>query len=119
MGCLVVWSSSKSTRVLLSSTEAECYSVVQVAKENEWVREFVHNLDIFVCDMNTIIYQDNKSTLSLSKGGGHKRSKHFDIEFHYVIEKIREGKIQIHYTPTQHMLADMFTKTLHTRNLRN
>ena len=80
------------------------------------MREFVHNLDIFVCDMNTIIYQDNKSTISLSKGGGHKRSKHFDIEFYYVIEKIREGKIQMHYTPTQHMLADMFTKHSHTRN---
>jgi len=112
LGCLVSWSSMKSSRVLLSSTEAECYAVVQIARENEWIKEFVRSLNIIACDIHTIIYQDNKSTISLAKGGGHKRSKHFDIEFYFVIERIREGKIQLHYIPTNDMLADMFTKTL-------
>ncbi len=116
MGCMIVWTSVHTTRVLTSSTEAECHAVVHTAKENTWVREFVNQLNIFKHDkpQPTIIYQDNKSTISLlTKGGGnHKRSKHFTIEFDALREYVRENEIDVRYVDTANMPADMFTKML-------
>ena len=39
LGALVSWTSAHTTRVLTSSTEAECNAVVHTAKENTWMRD--------------------------------------------------------------------------------
>ena len=109
----MAWCSKKSNRVLTSSTEAECAAVIEAAKENAWVSKFVEELSVFRREQEaTVIFQDNKGVLSLSKGGSHKRSKHFDIEFFAVAECVKKREIEMHYIPTQNMLADMFTKNL-------
>lgn len=113
LGALVSWSSAHTTRVLTSSTEAECNAVVHTAKENTWVREFVAELGLFDFRGPTVIFQDNKGTIALMKGGGkHKRSKHFTIEFDALREYVRDKEIEIRYVQTEDMPADMFTKIL-------
>lgn len=42
----------------------------------------------------------------------HVRSKHFDIENHFVREKTEFGIIHVKYCPTNDMLADILTKAL-------
>ena len=113
-GCLVSWSSTHTTRVVTSSTEAEAYALVSVCKEDTWIRECVSEILDIKYNKPTIIYQDNKGAISLTKGGGqHKRSKHFQIEFDMLREKVREKEIEIIYMETSNMIADMFTKILH------
>jgi hypothetical protein len=46
-GALTSWVSAHSTRVVTSSTEAECHGLVHTGKENLWQREFVGELGIF------------------------------------------------------------------------
>ena len=71
-----------SPRVVSSSTEAECNGLVHCGKENIWQREFLAQLGCFSRLPATLVFQDNKSAISLSVGGTcHKRSKHFGIEF--------------------------------------
>jgi len=113
LGALISWTSVHTTRVLTSSTEAECHSIVHTAKENQWVRDFVKELRITSSDEPTLIYQDNTGAISLMKGGGkHKRSKHFTIEFDALREYVREREIEIRYIETSQMPADMLTKSL-------
>ena len=113
LNALVSWTSVHTTRVLTSCTEAECHSVVHTAKENTWMREFVAELGLFDFKGPTIVHQDNKGTIALMKGGGkHKRSKHFTIEFDALREHVRNNEIEIVYTDTENMPADMFTKIL-------
>lgn len=113
LGALVSWTSTHSTRVLTSSTEAEANAVVHTAKENTWIREFVAELGILEFRGPTIIFQDNQGTILLMKGGGkHKRSKHFTIEFDALREHVRNKEIDIRYIDTENMTADMFTKIL-------
>ena len=113
LGSLVSWTSVHTTRVLTSSTEAECHSVVHTAKENTWIRDFVKELNLCRYDEPTIIYQDNKGTISLmKKGGNHKRSKHFTIEFDALRDYVREKEIEIKYMETHSMPADLLTKIL-------
>ena len=59
------------------------------------------------------MYCDNKSTICLSKNPEfHSRTKHIDIRYHFIKEKITEKIIKIEYIPTDQMLADILTKAL-------
>jgi KUP system potassium uptake protein len=40
------------------------------------------------------------------------RTKHIELRYHSTRHYIREGKITLTYTPTDEMIADMFTKPL-------
>jgi hypothetical protein len=41
-----------------------------------------------------------------------KRTKHIDISYHFVREKVASGEITVIYTPTDDMTADVLTKAL-------
>jgi hypothetical protein len=113
LGNLVAWTSSHSTRVMSSSTEAECHALVHTGKENIWMREFLFVLKLFNPIPPTLILQDNKSAITLSTGGvSHKRSKHFGVEFDTFREYVKLGEVRIEYVPTTELTADMLTKTL-------
>ena len=55
LGALIAWTSVHTTRVVTSSTEAECHAIVQVLKENRWIKEFIQELNVFKIDKATTI----------------------------------------------------------------
>ena len=60
------------------------------------------------------VWQDNMSTIAFVKKGKSTshRTKHIAVRYFFIKEKIEEGEIEVEYTPTLQMLADMFTKPL-------
>ena len=42
----------------------------------------------------------------------HSRTKHIDVQHHFIREKVEEEVIELRYCPTQEMVADVFTKAL-------
>ncbi|KAK9090890.1 hypothetical protein Sjap_024067 [Stephania japonica] len=40
----------------------------------------------------------------------HARTKHIELDIHYVRDKVLAGQLGIHHVPTQDQLADIFTK---------
>ena len=79
-----------------------------------WLRNFISALGIvhsisrplkLFCDNSTIVYF-SRNTRSTS------RSKHIDVKFYFVKEKVAEFLISVEYTPTTSMLADPLTKGL-------
>ena len=59
------------------------------------------------------IFCDNQGGITLSKDPKmHKRSKHIDVHYHFVREKVDEEKVIISYIPSEKNVADMFTKSL-------
>jgi hypothetical protein len=112
-GGLVSWTSHNSTRVVSSSTEAECHGLAQLGKENIWEREFQKYLGYFKEFPPTVVKNDNTSSIKLSTGGPcHKRSKHFGIEFDLFRECVSLGEIKLEYIQTDSLAADMLTKNL-------
>lgn len=56
---------------------------------------------------------DNKLAISLSKNPVfHDRSKHIDLRYHFVREKVEAGDIDIEHVRTDDQLADILTKSL-------
>uniref|UniRef100_A0AAV1V9K6 Copia protein n=1 Tax=Peronospora matthiolae TaxID=2874970 RepID=A0AAV1V9K6_9STRA len=59
------------------------------------------------------MYEDNQGSIALAKNPEfHKRTKHIDIRYHFVREKVESGEVVLEYCPTQDMLADMMTKPI-------
>ena len=57
------------------------------------------------------MYEDNQGFISLAKDPVfHSRTKHIDIKFHFLREKVEEGIIELEYMPTDQMVADGLTK---------
>ena len=118
LGALVSWSSSLTTRVMSSSTEAECHALVAVGKENIWQREYIAQLGLFGSGGTSVlpptdVFQDNRAALLLSAGApSHKRSKHFGLEFALFREYVQLGEMSLAHVRTGELPADMLTKSL-------
>ena len=113
-GNLVSWCSENTTRVMTSSTEAECRGLVQIGKENQWYRQFHQELNLFSVEKPTIVYEDNSASIMLSSdlGTPHKKSKHFGVEWSYFKESVEFGEIIPVYVSTNDQPADMLTKSI-------
>ena len=61
----------------------------------------------------TIIYADNQGAIALAKDPKfHQRTKHIDLRYHFIREKVENGDIQLEYMHTSRQMADGFTKAL-------
>jgi hypothetical protein len=64
------------------------------------------------------IYSDNQGALRLiGNPEFHSRSKHIDVQYHYVRELKEAGTIEVEYIPAEEMAADCLTKPLKRQKL--
>jgi len=118
-GGLVSWDTKTTSRVMTSTTEAECHGLVALGKENIWQRDFQQVLRYFHYDGPTIVFQDNSAAIRLATGCKvHKRSKHFGVEFNSFREYVDLKEIEIYHRPTDELAADMLTKNLPAEKFR-
>jgi hypothetical protein len=78
-----------------------------------WTGYFLKAQGVDVVD--TVLYQDNKSSMLLEKNGrasSGKRTRHIDIRFYFVDDRVASGDLRIEHCPTEEMVADYFTKPL-------
>ena len=109
---VVSWSSKRQPTVALSTTEAEYMATSHCTREAMWLRQL---LDDVRCkyDEGTLIMCDNQGAIALAKNPVyHARTKHIEVQHHFVREKVARGAIILEYYPTQEMLADVLTKAL-------
>ena len=111
-GALITWSSKRQATVALSSTEAEYMALTHATKEAIWLRTLLSELS-FMQRSATIIHEDNQSSIALARNPvHHARTKHIDIQYHFIREKVDSKEIELIYLPTDDMHADTLTKPL-------
>jgi hypothetical protein len=96
-----------------SSTEAELVGINDVMPQVLWTRYFLEAQGYGV--QESIIYQDNQSTMLLAENGkasSSRRTRHINIRYFFVKDKIASGEVTVKYCPTGEMVADYFTKPL-------
>jgi hypothetical protein len=58
-----------------------------------------------------VLSEDNQSCIAVSESPTlQRRSKHIDIKFMFVRERVERGEVKLEYTPTGEQLADVVTK---------
>jgi hypothetical protein len=96
-----------------SSTEAELVGVDDVMPMVLWTRQFMEGQGYKI--KSNIVYQDNQSAMLLEKNGqmsSSKRTRHLNIRYFFVTNRIEAGELTVEYCPTGEMWADVFTKPL-------
>ena len=108
----ISWSSKKQATVATSSCEAEYISACHAAKEGIWLQNLL-NLLGYEQEKPTSMQSDNMGTITIIKDPSfHARSKHIDIQHHYVRERVESKELEFIYTPTSDTIADVLTKPL-------
>jgi len=114
LGKGAVYSTSvRQKLVTKSSTEAELVGVDDVMPMVLWTRQFMEGQGYKIKD--NIVYQDNQSAMLLEKNGqlsSTKRTRHLNIRYFFVTDRIQAKELTVEYCPTGDMWADVYTKPL-------
>ena len=107
---LISWSSKKQPTVSRSSTEAEYKALTNGVAEAIWVDSLLKELGV-TQQCAAILWCDNlRATYLKANPVFHTRTKHIDIDFHFVQERVAAGALDDRFISTNDQLADVFTK---------
>ena len=110
---MVSWSTKKQTTVATSSTEAEYMAAHHCSKQVVWIRNLLTELGSTTAQSPMMIYIDNRGAIEIAKDPKHhQRTKHIDVQHHYICEWVTLKIVKIEHVPSCDMLADGFTKAL-------
>lgn len=98
---MVSWKSKKQETVARSSAEAEFRSMALAVAEITWLIGVFKELRVeFKQPVDT--YCDNKAAIQIATNPiFHERTKHFDIDCHFVREKLVQGIIKTRHVSTK------------------
>ena len=115
---LISWSVRKQPTVSRSSTEAEYKSLANATAEMIWVQKLLMELGV-PHPPQTRLWCDNIGAKYLSANPVfHARTKHIEIDFHFVRERVAQKLLEISFISTKDQIADGFTKALPRVKLR-
>ena len=111
-GGAVLWNLRKQALISLSIIESEYVSVTHAAKEAIWIQMFPGDI-LHPLMKPLVLYCNNQCTIAAPKNDQyHARTKHIDIQYHFIRESISREIIKICYCPTENMVADIFMRAL-------
>jgi histone deacetylase 1/2 len=106
--------SDKQRTVARSSTEPKYKALANGTVEVIWLQYLLTDLQI-PSTSTPIIWCDNLGATYLSANTVfHARTKHVEVDYHFVRDRVAKKEIQIHFISSQDQLADVFTKPLPT-----
>lgn len=110
---LISWSSKKQDVVSRSSTESEYRALSSTASEVVWLQSLFKELGVALDSDPSIVWCDNMGASALASNSVfHARTKHIEVDVHFISEKIAAKLIEVRYVPTEEQIADLFTKPL-------
>lgn len=116
---LVSWSARKQATVSRSSIEAEYKALANATAEVMWIQTILKELNIKT-PPSARLWCDNIGATYLSANPVfHARTKHIEVDFHFVRERVARKLLDIKFIPTGDQLADGFTKPLTVKNLND
>lgn len=111
-GNLVTWRSKKQSVVARSSSEAELRALAQGVCELIWIKRILRELKLQRTEPLKL-YCDNKSAINIAHNPvHHDRTKHVEIDRHFIKEKIEGKELCVVYIPSKQQQADILTKGL-------
>ncbi|KAH9726797.1 hypothetical protein KPL70_008430 [Citrus sinensis] len=114
-GNLVTWRSKKQKVVARSSAEAEFRGMAQGVCEMLWIKNILKDLGIdYAKPMN--LKCDSKAAIEIAQNPvQHDRTKHVEVDRHFIKEKLDEKTIQFPFVQSGDQLADILTKVVSGR----
>ncbi|GJW62311.1 hypothetical protein Tco_0111646 [Tanacetum coccineum] len=116
-GNLVTWRSKKQKVVALSSAEAEFRGIARGITEVLWIRKLLTEIGYPPQEPSKVM-SDNKAAIQILENPvQHDRTKHIEIDRHFIKEKLEAEVITLPFVRSQDQLADILTKAVNERTL--
>ncbi|GKC37574.1 uncharacterized mitochondrial protein-like protein [Tanacetum coccineum] len=108
--CLISWQSKKQSVVSRSSTEAEYRALADCTCEITWLQSLLKDLQITITKPILILCDNHSSIALASNPVQHARTKHIEIDCHFVRDKIKNEVICPTFVPSNQQAADVLTQ---------
>jgi hypothetical protein len=109
---LISWQAKKQPAVSWSSTKAEYRALAITTAELHWLRILFNELQVPL-PAPPQIWCDNMGAIALASNPiYHARTKHVEVDYHFIREKALNKDINISYLSTNDQCANIFTKGL-------
>jgi hypothetical protein len=131
VGGLISWQSKKQLTVFRSSTESEYHALSDGAQEANWLHQLLTEFQVVHTPLSfalshsfsslnhsppsfsITLFCDNQGDMKLSHNPiFHLRSKHIEIHYHFIRERILTGEIRLENIRTHDQPPDALTKPL-------
>ena len=116
----ISWNCAKQKAVTLSTMEAEYITLVDCAKEVNWLNHVFLSCPIVLRKESVpLIFTDNVSCVHFTKNEvENSRTKHIDVKFKFLREWFHDGLFTLRTVGTKYNIADVFTKWLTENRLK-
>ena len=112
------WSSKRQSCVARSSTEAEYVALSHATQEVVWLRRLLNDIAEKQAQPS-IMNEGNQGAIELSKNPRlHNRTKHIDVAYNIVRQKVNDKSINVKYCSKGQMLADVMTKIYYAMHVK-
>lgn len=116
---LVSLNAKKQATVSRYSTEAEYKALANATTEIMWVQTLLQELHIS-SPSTAHLWCDNMGARYLSFNPVfHARTKHIEVDYHFVRERVAQKLLQVDYVSTRDQVAYSFTKAISVKQLEN
>jgi histone deacetylase 1/2 len=114
---LITWNASKQATTSRSSTEAEYKSLANATAEVMWVQTLLKELGVKGSKFARLWCDNLGATYLSANPVFHARTKHIEVDFHFVRERVAQVLLQIRFISTKDQVVDGFMKPIPVREL--
>lgn len=95
-----------------SSTEAEYKGFADVAAKVTWVVSILNEIGLSLFALPALWCDNLGATHLCANSVFHARTKHIEVNYHFVRNKVASGDLKVRFVSTQDQVADIFSKLL-------
>ena len=111
-GTAIMWWSKVLRTVACSSQDAEFMALSDTSREVMFIRNLLKGIG-YKLQGPTALFGDNNGSLALANNPcDHQKSKHLEVRYFFVRQKIEDRQVSVHWASTVDQLADGLTKAL-------
>jgi hypothetical protein len=109
---IISWGCKQQQTIARSSTEAKYKALANAAAKIQWMQSLLTDLHVQLVQPQVLWCDNIRATYLTSNPLFHARTKHIEIDFHFVRDQVLRGQLHVQFVSSKDQYADALTKPL-------